>query len=416
MRIALITARDPITPALDQLLQPQSLARALARSGHRVTLYARNQDAGCPSTAIIGGVPVEYVNAGPAGPLDSDEAAKHMPEFAAALAHRWRSKPPDVVHAFSWTSGLAALAAVRGTDVPVVQTFVSLGCAERRHEGSQPVSATRLRLEPAIARTVNAVLAGSADEAAELARMGVPKAAVRVVPAGVDTESFSPDGKAAARGRKARLVAVAAPGQERGLAAVIGALAQVREAELVIAGDVRPEDGIRNARRHRPRTSELPDLAGLIASAGVRGRITSAGPLTQTKLAALLRSADVLVSASAYEPSGLAAIQAMACGTPAIVSAVGGQRDAVIHGTTGLLVPPLRADALVHRLRMLLAAPAMRQAYGIAAADRARSRYAWQRIAAETVAVYERCLPAHLAVQAAEDEADRADDLVAAFA
>jgi D-inositol-3-phosphate glycosyltransferase len=416
MRIALITARNPITPAPDQLLQPHSLARALARSGHKVTVYARNEDAGCPSSAIVVGVPVEYLNAGPVRPLDSDEAARHTPEFAAALADRWRSKPPDVVHALSWVSGLAALAAVRGTDVPVVQTFGSLGSAELRHETSHPVSATRLRLEAAIARTVDAVLAGSADEAAELARMGVPKSAVRVVPAGVDTESFCPEGKADARGKKARLVAVATPGQDRGLAAVIGALAQVREAELVVVGGVRPGDGSRNPRRHRPRTGEFHDLAGLIASVGARSRIKSVGPLTQTKLAALLRSADILVSASAYEPSGLAAIQAMACGTPAIVSAVGGQRDAVIHGTTGLLVPPLRADALVQQLRMLLAAPALRQAYGIAAVDRARSRYAWERIAAETVAVYERCLPAQRAVQAAEDDADRADDLVAAFA
>lgn len=416
MRIALITAHNPVTPAPDQSLQPQLLARALAGCGHRVTLYARIEDASCPSSAIIGGVPVEFISAGHAASLEAGEVARQMPEFAGSLADRWRSRPPDVVHAFSWTSGLAALGAVRGTGVPVVQTFGSLGCAERRHDTSRPVPASRLRLEPAIARSANAVLASSRDEAADLARLGVPKSAVRVIPTGVDTESFSPDGKTASLGSGARLVAVASPGHDAGLAAVIRALAQLPGAELVIVGGSSPDGDHRNPRKRLPRTGEFRDLTGLAAQLGVRNRVKFAGQLRPAGLAALLRSADVLVSASAYEPSGLAVIQAMACGTPVVVSAVGGQRDAVIDGTTGLLVPPLRADALVHRLRMLLAAPALRQAYGIAAMDRARSRYAWQRIAAETVAAYQRCLPEPVEVAASEDDAASADELVAAFA
>jgi glycosyltransferase involved in cell wall biosynthesis len=96
-----------------------------------------------------------------------------------------------------------------------------------------------------------------------------------------------------------------------------------------------------------------------------------------------------------------------------VVSAVGAHLDAVIDGTTGLLVPPEQPAALARRLRQLLAAPALLQAYGIAAADRARSRYSWERIASETAAVYQRCLPGAEDAAAAgdaedEDEADSA--------
>ncbi len=62
------------------------------------------------------------------------------------------------------------------------------------------------------------------------------------------------------------------------------------------------------------------------------------------------------------------------------------------HGTTGLLLPPGRPRVLVKRLRDLLATPMKLTGFGIAAADRARSRYPWERIAAETAAAYERCL------------------------
>jgi glycosyltransferase involved in cell wall biosynthesis len=128
-----------------------------------------------------------------------------------------------------------------------------------------------------------------------------------------------------------------------------------------------------------------------------------------------------MVSASPYEPEGTAAIQAMACGTPAVVSAVGAHVDAVIDGITGLLVAPEHPAMLAHGVRSLLSRPALLQAYGIAAADRARSRYSDGRIGQETAAVYERCLRSCTdAVESADDElADTADadlTLVAALA
>jgi glycosyltransferase involved in cell wall biosynthesis len=83
------------------------------------------------------------------------------------------------------------------------------------------------------------------------------------------------------------------------------------------------------------------------------------------------------------------AVQAMACGTPVIASAVGGQVDAVVDGTTGILVPPGRPALLAQRIRQLLAHPMLLEAFSVAAADRARSRYSWDRIAHETLAVYD---------------------------
>ena len=411
MRIALITAHSPLSAASQP--HPAALARALARNGHRVTMYARAEDPAAPRTAILGGgVSVEHVKAGPARPLSDEQAACHMPEVAGYLAGRWRTRRPAVVHAFSWTAGLAALGAVRGTDIPVVQSFGSLGSMLRRQAGAD-ISAARIKLEASIGRTASAVLASSEDEAADLGRLAVPRKLVRVIPHGIDTDLFCPDGERASRGSRARLITFADE-QARGLQTVIRSLAQLPEAELVVVGG--PDA------RHLPRTGPFREAAQLAAALRPRNRVTFAGQVDDAELPALLRSADLLVSATPYEPDGLAAVQAMGCGLTVVVSAVGGQRDAVIDGITGLHVEPERPAMLAHRLRALLARPALRLAYGIAAADRVRSRYCIDRVAQETTAVYERCIAARTAALAPAEpelaELDEAADMheIAAFA
>jgi glycosyltransferase involved in cell wall biosynthesis len=64
--------------------------------------------------------------------------------------------------------------------------------------------------------------------------------------------------------------------------------------------------------------------------------------------------------------------------------------DAVLDGTTGIIIPPDRPALLAQRIRQLLAHPMLLEAFGVAAVDRVRSRYSWDRIADETLAVYDR--------------------------
>jgi len=391
MRIALVAHHgSPLTQATGQESFPQAAgvathAQALARLGHRVTIYARRDARGLPGSAIISPkVTVEHVPAGPPAPLASGELAEHVAPFSDYLAQRWHRNQPDVAHAYFWTSGLAALAATRDLDIPLVQTFGTLGVAQQRHGSPGPAPDGRIRLEAYIARSARAVLAGTSTEAAELARMGVPRAAVTVVPCGVDTDEFTPEGPVAKRNGRSRLLAVASLGRRQGLDILVRVLARVPGAELVIAGGPA-----------RAQLGKDEVYQGLIAEAerfGVADRVTFTGKVTAGSLPALLRSADLLVSAVPEDPSGAVAIASMACGTPVAASAVGGLRDAVLDGTTGVLVPPDRPDVLARRVRLLLASPLRLEAFGIAAADRATARYSRDRISRETLAVYERCL------------------------
>lgn len=388
MRIALVArssnpvGQHPDPDSAAEATRVISLAQALSALGHRVTVYARRDSDGLPDSAIVApGVTVEHVTAGPAVPVDADDLVAYLPEFGASLAQHWRRNPPDMVHAYFWTMGLAALTGARGLDIPVTQTFGGLGAAEHRHGRSERAPEPRSRLEACIARSSDVVLASSAEELADLARLGVPRAKVRVVPCGVDTGQFSPEGPAAERGGRPRLLLAEPLTASDGPDLAVHALAEIPDAELVIMGGPGPADPAQDKRRR--------DLMRLAKSLQVADRLVFTGPVAPDDLPALLRSADLLVSAAAYEPVGMMALQAMACGTPVVAFAAGAPRDAVVDLTTGVLLPPGRRAAQVAlRIRRLLANSMRLEAYGIAAADRAKSRYAWERIAKETLAAY----------------------------
>ena len=392
MRIALVAhTGSPLTPATGQEPASQAAsiaahARGLARLGHRVTVYARRDSRALPGSAILAPrVTVEHVTAGPPVPLSGADLADNVAEFSDELAQRWRRNPPDVIHAYFWTSGLAALAAARGRGIPLVQTFGTLGVAERRHGGAADGNDVRIRLEGCLARSARAVLAGTGTEAADLVNMGVPRAAVTVVPRGVDTAEFAPEGPVARRGARPRLLAVVTQlDAQQGLGTLLRMLTRVPGAELVIAGGP-PRSQLRKDATYR-------DLTTLAERLGVADRVSFHGKVAHGGLPALLRSADLLVSAVPYEPAGAVALAAMACGTPVAAPAAGAYADAVLDGTTGVLIPRGRPELFARRVRDLLASPLRLEAFGIAAADRATARYSWDRISRETLAAYERCV------------------------
>jgi glycosyltransferase involved in cell wall biosynthesis len=211
--------------------------------------------------------------------------------------------------------------------------------------------------------------------------MGVERRRVALVPCGVDVRHFSPVGPAEPRapGRH-RIVVVSRLVERKGIGNVIQALAAVPDAELVIAGG-----GDVAALRDDP---EVLRLEALATACGVRDRVELRGRVERAAVPGLLRSADVVVCAPWYEPFGLVALEAMACGVPVVTTAVGGLVDSVIDGVTGVHVPPRDVGALADALNDLLDDPVRRCALGRAGAARARARYDWNTIARETARSY----------------------------
>lgn len=389
MRIALVSEHaSPLAvlggvDAGGQNVHVAALATELARLGAEVVVHTRRDDPDLPDRVTFGpGVVVDHVAAGPPRPLPKDELLPLMGEFAEELTRRWTARRPDLAHAHFWMSGKAAVAAALVPGTPVVQTFHALGVVKRRHQAEADTSPPeRVSVEVDLVRQVDRVVATSTEEVFELARLGADPGRVTVVPCGVDLERFCPRGsRERRRDGMRRVVTVGRLVERKGVADLIGAVARVPDVELVVAGGppAAELDSDPEARR----------LCGLAAQAGVADRVSLRGRVGRDELPPLLRSADLVACVPWYEPFGLVALEAMACGVPVVASAVGGLCDTVVDGVTGVHVPPRRSDALATALSGLLDDVDLLGRLGRAGAERARSRYSWDNVARATLAVY----------------------------
>jgi glycosyltransferase involved in cell wall biosynthesis len=361
-----------------------ALAAGLARRGHEVTVHTRRDSPTALARVMTAdGYEVAHVPAGPPRPVPKDELLPHMRAFAQVLHEEWSARPPDVVHAHFWMSGLASVEASRAlpSSVPVLQTFHALGSVKRRHQGAADTSPEdRIDLERALCRDVSHVVATCSDEVFELRRLGLPRYRATIVPCGVDTAVFTPRGPVAPRADRKRLLLLGRIVERKGHEDAVLALRAVPDAELVVVGGPPPADVDTD-----PEVRRLRDLA---AAVGVADRLVFTGSVGRADVPAWVRSADVVLAVPWYEPFGITPLEAMACGRPVVATAVGGLVDTVVDGVTGDLVPPRDPERLGQALGALLADDGRRAAYGAAGMRRARARYRWSRVVADTEHVY----------------------------
>ncbi|MEU6657499.1 glycogen synthase [Streptomyces sp. NPDC046821] len=122
--------------------------------------------------------------------------------------------------------------------------------------------------------------------------------------------------------------------------------------------------------------------------------------LPRTEVVQLLTHARAFVCPSVYEPLGIVNLEAMACGTAVVASAVGGIPEVVADGSTGLLVPYEEKDpdaferGLAQALNRLVGDPAEAARMGVAGRERARREFGWDTVARRTADVYDEILKA----------------------
>jgi glycosyltransferase involved in cell wall biosynthesis len=158
-------------------------------------------------------------------------------------------------------------------------------------------------------------------------------------------------------------------------------LQEVPQARLVIVG------GAQQASEEY-----VADLRTLAAAPGLAGKVTFTGE--RTDVPQLMAACDVFALASLWEGFGLVFAEAMAASKPVVATNVSAIPEVVVHGETGILVPPGDPQALAEALIRLGRDPAERRRLGRNGYHRVRTQFTAERMVDETMAVYREALAA----------------------
>ncbi len=372
------------------------VARQLGRAGVRVDVFTRHHDPADPQVINIGeNARVVHIRAGSTGER-KENLHGEVPEFVANLEDfaGLHGLSYDLLHSHYWLSGLAGMKLSQALGVPHVATFHTLGKLKLQARPGECEPAVRIRTETSLLRSVDGVVVSTRAEAEEMTRLyGVDPGRVEVIAPGVDLDMFRPRERSVARER----LGLAEPNVVlyvgrleplKGLDILVRAVADLAMADttrlLVVGGD--------------PDSDELVgELGALARSVGIAERVTFAGAVPQQDLPWYYSAADVLVLPSHYESFGMVALEAMACGTPVVVSRVGGLKTFVRNGESGYLVPWRCSDPFSQQIEMILANPSLCRAMGDAALISAR-RMGWTGVSSRLMDFYKSLIDSPVAL------------------
>ena len=364
----------------------RQLARELASIGCQVDVFTRTHDPDEPRIVPVGdGARVVHLEAGPA---DStlDDLHSYTSAFADAVIRfqQDESVEYELIHSHYWLSGVVATRLTGHWNIPHIATFHTLARTKQRARAGEQESVRRAHAEQQIISSADSVVVSTQIEKDDITKLyqvnGTP---IEVIPPGVDTAMFQPADTRAARQHlglpeKRTILYVGRIEPLKGLDILLKAVALLNDrtgTRLLIVGGSLEKD------------AEIDRLKTLADDLDISDIVDFTGSISQQQLPAYYNAADVFVLPSWYESFGLVALEAMSCGTPVVVSRVGGLTSFIEHGKTGYLVPWRCPDAFAWSLETLLENPALRQAMGGAARNRAKGM-SWAAMANRILACY----------------------------
>lgn len=368
----------------------RKISQLLAERGVCVDVFTRNHHAGGPELLELGpNARVIHLSAGEPE-LSKEEVVPYLADYTSRLSRFAAEEGTayDLVHSHYWLSGDVGADIAREWGVPHVVSYHTIG-AQKQRAGGEPESPERLEAEARMA-AADRVFASTAGEAEDIgALFGLPPERLHVVHGGVDTELFRPRDRAAARravGIEEHERVVLFVGRLepfKGPDILVRALAEMRDASnvrLVLVGGSEEE-----------RSADWLDR--IAAGLGVGARVRWQPAIPQADLPDFYASADVCAVPSFHESFGLAALEAMACGTPVVAADVGALSSLVRDGETGRLVPGHEPRAFAAALEELLEDPERASRMGESARAWARG-FTWGRSVEETLDGYRSVLSA----------------------
>ncbi len=322
------------------------------------------------------------------GPIRDLEVAVH--EFVGqgsadagrllGLRRALRTFAPHVLHTVLWSGNSYGRLAGIGLRIPVVVT------AERNVIARPP---WQIVVERLLDRWTDVYLVNSQAVAAGLVqREGLPEDKMQVVHNGVDLDRLPPF---ALDRRPARRRAGLDP--DRRLVAQVGRLTAQKDYPTFLAAAARVATAEPDVDFLVVGEGELrPALEELASRLGIASRVHFLGLRHDVPI--LLGGVDVLALTSLYEGLPNAVIEAMATGAVVVATDVGGCRELVLPGETGILVPSRNPEAVADGVLEVLRAPDTARRLAGAARRRIEREFTLDAMVGRTTAVYEACLRA----------------------
>ncbi len=317
------------------------LGRAMAERGISVVVFTRRSDEATPEVVeVVPGFRVVHVQAGPPVPLPIRDLYGLVGEFAEATL-RWieqNGESFDILHSHYWLSGWAGVLLKEKLDLPLANSFHTLGRVKdlTRRADEAPEGALRTLTEEEVIARSDCVVASTPFEFDDLMdHYSADPARLCTSPPGIRHDLFQPGDKEAARmwtglDRGPNILFVGRIQPLKGVDIAINALSMIEDdsAHFIVIGGPSGSNG----------EAELDRLRQLAVDTDVAGRVHFIPPVPREQLAAFYQAADAVVMPSRSETFGLVAAEAQSCGTPVVAAAVGGLPFIIEDGTSGLLV------------------------------------------------------------------------------
>jgi glycosyltransferase involved in cell wall biosynthesis len=366
LRVALVpSAYYPHVGGIEEMTR--RLGVELQRRGHVVLIVTNRWPSTASASEVLDGIHVRRLAfelpAASTGAIS--RFVKVAPRTAVVVTRLLRSWKPDVVHLMGAGPNAVYVSALRRVLPGAVVLSVHGEFRNDAHQGFDQSRSLLFALRRLL-RHAAAVTAPSGTVLEEIAERLVIEAPTSVIPNAVEPDEFRkagppPEGLGRYVFTAGRLV------EQKGIDVLLRAYARAREGlagqKLVIAGD----------------GPERAALARLSSELGVGDDVVFLGSVDRRRLAALMSGAEIFAFASRQEAFGLALLEAMAAGTPAVATRVGGIPEFARHGDNALLVAAEDAAELADAL-VALAGDAQLRARLAAAGRSQAERYAWNEV------------------------------------
>lgn len=355
------------------------LARFLSKIvSVEVRAFGNQAETGNPQVNGFQGWPVLSESAQP--------FSKVLQTLAINLAFNHKPLTAQVVHCHTWYTFFAGFLAKNLYSIPLVVTMHSL---EPLRPWKEEQLSTGYLLSSWIEKNgiehADKVIAVSAEMKEDVIRAyNLTPEKVAVIHNGIDLEQYRPTSEKSYLIEKGiagpYLLFVGRISRQKGILPLLEAMELLKEIDLKLVLCASAPD--------------TPELAAEVkAKVAANPRVIWINEMvSKEKVIQLYSHAEIFVCPSIYEPFGIINLEAMACKAPVIASRVGGIKEVIVDGETGILVSPDQPLELADKIRNLISNPTLRERFKEKGRQRVEEQFSWESIAQKTVNLYQQVI------------------------